>query len=152
MTRKKFEIKDPVLRSSASGTTFGYAVEARFMYSKPTIINGIAYDKEWREILFDSGAVGVPPRRYSHRTQEHGLFDFAQAEALRWWFLAEAEAGSVTGSLCLETRLVSYKVDYTYKVTAVAIIDAQDARGDTPEDMLPASEPEDATLTAMDAS
>ena len=142
MTRQKFEIKEPVSRSNGSGTTFGYVVEARYMYREPAIINGAVCDKEWREVRFDKGTVGVPARRYSHHTQEHGLFDFAQAEALRWWFLAAAEASVVMGMICLETRLVQYQVEYTHKVMAVAIIDAQDSRGDTPADMLPAPGPE----------
>lgn len=126
----------PEPRSSGSGTVFGYMVECRHSYRDPIIIAGKVYDKDWREITFTEGGAGVPSRQYSH-AREHGLIDYTQAQALRWWFLADCEANAVLGRLCLETRIVEYRITYTNKVEAIGYSDAQDFHGDVPPDMVP---------------
>ena len=119
---------------TGSGTTIGYSVEARMNYSRPETILGTAYDNRWQRVQIVAGDSGVPMKR-SPALDHVDLYSFETAEALRWWFIAAAEASRIGGSLCIETRLVRHRVEYSYSAKPVAYVGARDGRGDMPEDM-----------------
>jgi hypothetical protein len=103
-----------------SGTDSGWSVEARYAYYEPKVINGMMLDDRWRTVHFnDTSPIGVPrgPRYHSPWLAHCGLYSYQSAQALRWWFIAQAEA-ELLGSLCLETRLVKHKITYSYHHTA----------------------------------
>ena len=101
---------------SMSGVTSGYTVEARWNYPSPKAFGQIILDREWRTIPFAEGQHGVPQKTNhwdgSFFLRQFGLYTFPVAEALRWWFIAEANSDSI-GSLCLETRIVEHRVRYS---------------------------------------
>ncbi len=106
--------------SSGRGTTHGYTVEARHNYPDPVAIGRQIFDNRWREVHYQEGHPGVPTRKASpHDAGSYHTFDFAGAQALRWWFHAEAEASPEWG-VCLETRLVRHEITYEYSVKAVS--------------------------------
>lgn len=109
--------------NSVSGTQYGYQVQARYMYHEPKDFGGIILDQRWRTLYFEKSPIGVPTSR--------GAFDWYlpasncmtkyAAEALRWWFLANCERGDWGGSLCVETRIVKFKIEYSHKAEATAV-------------------------------
>lgn len=105
-----------------SGTTYGYTVEARFSYHEPAQIGGVLLDNRWREVKFTASTIGVPrgPRWNAAQFEQGGLVGYAAAQALRWWLHADAEANSVGGGVCLETRIVKHKLTYSYAVERVS--------------------------------
>ena len=103
-----------------SGSDVGWSVEARFAYPTPKTIAGMTLDDRWQRVNFPQSHAGVPGSR-RHHLQECGLLDYAAAQALRWWFIANAHA--TYDDLCLETRLISHRVAYSYKHTAEAATD-----------------------------
>ena len=110
--------------NSGSGTTYGYQVQARYMYSAPKSFEGMILDKQWRTIPFKEGACGVPAgSRFEMPELVHAYcYSHEAAQALRWWFLANAHASDFS-SICLETRLIEYKLEYSHKATAVRVVD-----------------------------
>lgn len=106
-------------QGSGESTDTGYRVEARYMASRPEEIAGQIFDREWRRVSFDKSPIGVPscsPFRKSLR--DHGYLSYPAAQALRWWLHAVADTGPTMG-LCLETRLVSFKIETTHRITAI---------------------------------
>jgi hypothetical protein len=109
--------------NSGSGTMHGYKVQARYMYHEPKDFGGLILDQRWRTLNFEKSPTGVPTSR--------GTFDWylpasncmtkAAAEALRWWFLASCESERWGGSLCVETRIVQFKIEYSHKAEPVAV-------------------------------
>jgi hypothetical protein len=108
--------------SSCSGSTFGYAVEARCSYIEPRQIGDVLLGTEWKRIPFAAAKCGVPiGAEYEAPTLKMcGLLSYQAAQALRWWFHADAEREPLGGSLCLETRIVKYAIQYSYKTEAVS--------------------------------
>jgi hypothetical protein len=117
--------------SSASGTDFAYTVEARYAYPEPKVIAGMMLDANWRRVQFSPSPIGVPAQaRYcpwggalSH------LMSYQAAQALRWWFLANASHSF--DHWCVETRLVKHEVTYKVSdktVAAGAEVDGGDER------------------------
>lgn len=117
--------------SSGSSRLVGYRPEVRTSYHTPTTVLGQIVDGQWREIKFHTrnDLSGIPTGYFDKELGLHGLLGRAQAEAIRWWFLAQAEAESVTGALCLETRLKSYELVLTHKVIEKEALPATDFRG-----------------------
>ena len=115
--------------SSGSRTMIGYTVEVRTSYHMPTIHNGVAVDREWRQLQFQRGKDGVPAGYFDAHLNERDLFGFTQANALRWLWLAHANAESVTGSTCIETRLVEHRLIETHNTERLEPQEALDARG-----------------------
>ena len=132
---------DDEARTSSSGTSFGYSVEARYNYPTPKRIGNAIYDNRWREIetFKNTGRYGVPEPAYPHPAcQLTGLFSLAEAEALRWGFICLANSSSEIGrSWCLETRIVEFKIEYSYSAKRSRYLNAFDLRGDLPDDMKP---------------
>jgi hypothetical protein len=110
---------------SGSGRTFAYTVEARLMFHKPEQFGDIILDKDWRQIHFKEGSTGIPPgNRYELPELLHaGAYSYEAAQALRWWFMADVHAKSPTGTLCLETRLVEYRIEFSYKAVPERVVE-----------------------------
>ena len=104
---------------NGNGTDVGWSVEARYAYFEAKVIAGMMLDDRWRPVHFKESIVGVPrSSRYSLPWFiACGLYDYAAAQALRWWFIAQAEAEDGS-ALCLETRLVKHSMKYSYEHTA----------------------------------
>ncbi len=117
--------------SSGESRSIGYRPEVRTSYSSPSLVAGQIVDSEWRPINFEThkGIFGVPTGYFDEKLAERGLLGRAQAETIRWWFIAQAEAERAAGSLCLETRLQAYELVMTHKVTPKEIVGAYDSRG-----------------------
>lgn len=108
----------PKLTGSGSGGILGYTVEARLAYPEAGSILGQIFDLRWKRVHFDPGSpVGVPGPR-SQDAARLGLMDYAQAQAMRWWFVAAADAEFSAG--CVETRIVKHTGSYTYTAQAVS--------------------------------
>jgi hypothetical protein len=104
--------------SAASGSDTAYTVEVRLAYYVPQIRVGRLLDTRWQTIDFETARTGVPIARGIFPTYDTlGLLSYQAAQALRWWFIAEAAKNYE--HLCLETRLVEHKVAYSYKASAV---------------------------------
>lgn len=125
-------------RSSRSGTTFGYTVEARFNYRNAKTVAGHIFDNRWREVPFgfnDIGRGNPRPKFVHSELSMANLLSKNEANALRWNFICHADADDICGSLCLETRIVEHEITYSFSAKPVKYLDAFDMRGDLPEDM-----------------
>ncbi len=81
------------------------------------------YDEQWRQVEFDLSANSIPMSPVHHRELlEHGLFSYAAAQALRWWFHAQAEIECAGGAPGLETRLVQHRLTFSHEVAAIGVI------------------------------
>ncbi len=109
----------PKAGSSASGTDRSYSVQARMAYYEPRTVSGMMLDTRWKTVCFKPGEVGVPIHRW-HSWPDHGLYNYQAAEALRWWFVAQARVEN--NEICLETRLVEHEVDYSWKESSVKAV------------------------------
>ena len=102
----------------------GYIVEARFQDCDPGIVGKQIYDDRWRQVKFDQSKIGVPMSPAYHRELiDQGLFTYSSAQALRWWFHAQAEIECVGGAPGLQTRLVQHRVTCTHEVAAIGVVD-----------------------------
>lgn len=121
----------PVEGSSSSGTNFAFTVQARYAYPDPKIICGMVLDANWRTLSFEKSPIGVPAQaRYCPwgGSFPH-LMTYEAAQALRWWFLANAAHSF--DHWCIETRLVKHEVTYQASEKAIAAaseIDGGDVR------------------------
>ncbi len=106
----------PKKGTSASGTDTAYTVEARMAYHRPEIVAGHNLDLRWSRVSFEASRVGVPNRPSMFPLERLGLLSYQAAQALRWWFVAEAAKDHK--HLCVETRLVEHEVKYSYSETA----------------------------------
>lgn len=93
--------------SSGSGGGRGYVVEARLNFNGASeIINGEALGPNWKVLHFERGTVGVPQGNVAWgHLPGTTLLAYESAQALRWWFLANAAASRPAGALCIETDL-----------------------------------------------
>jgi hypothetical protein len=117
--------------SSGETRMTGYRPEVRTSYHTPSLVAGQIVDSEWRPISYKTGEgiLGIPHGYFDKQLSEQGLLGYAAAEAIRWWFMAAAEAERPLGALYLETRLQSYSVVLTHKVTPKEVVGALDCRG-----------------------
>ena len=117
--------------TNGESTIIGYRPEVRSSYSRPVMASGQIVDAVWRPIEYtrNQTLIGIPQGYFDAKLTEHGLLGLAQAEAIRWWFIASAEAEGPTGSMCLETRLQKYKLTITHKVEELDVRSALDCRG-----------------------
>lgn len=106
---KRFSAKSGA--PSQGGTDYGYLVEARVDLSDPEQICGHLLDNRWRTIYFTKNQLGVPNQCSADAVNVLGLHTYHAAEALRYWFMAEAQNFRGWG-IGLETRLRCYKVTY----------------------------------------
>jgi hypothetical protein len=132
-SKNKFLIEGAKYREAASASGgFGYSVEARYNYPEPKECCGKIFDNRWAEIPIVESKVGVPEPRQDVGLMATRLYTYAQAQALRWWFVSIA---SLDGGFCWETRLVKHKIEYSYSALPVEYVEPMDRRGDVPEDM-----------------
>jgi hypothetical protein len=111
----------PEKRGNGSGTAISYSVQARLAYFEPRMVCGQMLDTRWTTVNFEMGRVGVPADKFEslpgHNTAvANGLVSYQAAQALRWWFLANADKEFSCG--CIETRLIKHTVRYEYSITA----------------------------------
>lgn len=123
--------------SCGNGSIDGYRVQARYMYHEPKIIHGMALDERWRYIDFPQSHVGVPrgPDYYTPMLQAAYCYSYQSAQALRWWFHAEAER-EMLGGLCIDTRLVKFTIEYSHKwkpVSCHGLIGGDDRSSSIPD-------------------
>ncbi len=111
-------------KSKGSATLTGYTIEARFYLREPEKIGRQIYDKDWRQVKFDLSDNSIPMSPVHHRELlEHGLFSYSAAQALRWWFHAQAEIECVGGAPGLQTRLVQHRLTLAHNVMAIGVVD-----------------------------
>jgi hypothetical protein len=117
--------------SNGQSRSKGYRPEVRTSYHRPGLHCGQIVDSEWRPIEYATrqDQSGVPNGYFDKKLAEHGLLSFASAQAIRWWFVANAEAERAAGALSLETRLQKYELVIDHKVTPGDAISALDCRG-----------------------
>jgi hypothetical protein len=137
MTKKREKPEEPefphVVRSGSGSGGEGYYVQARYMYSEAVVICGQLFDKRWKRVSFEPSTAGVPVHRpYDVAKHLTELMDYAAANALRWWFVANATL--TNNDICLETRLVACRIKYSYEATADMAIEAFAFRGRPVED------------------
>jgi hypothetical protein len=144
--KNKTAILDAQSGPSGRGTDHGYGFEVRVNLHEPVRIGELLLDNRWKRIYTEArfDGFGVPAPKYRCTAQQiANLLTRTEAEAHRWYFVAMAEAqDGYQGSLGLETRIVKYKVVYSFEVTPVEYLDAFDGRGDLPEDMATTTETE----------
>jgi hypothetical protein len=113
--------------SNGSGTLSGYSIEARSVFSRPQSVGDQIFDERWTTVHFaEHPIIGVPRGTpWNARWLDVcGLYDYAAAQALRWWFHANS-----AHMLCIETRIVKHEVTYTYSATRQSehdIVNAED--------------------------
>ena len=111
-------------KASRHGTEIGYIVEAMYDFYAPVQIGGQIFDKNWRQVKFTriETGVGVPIYpKHSIYLESHGLLGYSAAESLRWWLLAITEGEHGT-TICLNTRIVSCKINYSQNVEAKEVV------------------------------
>ncbi len=107
----------PYSAGNHHSTMTGYTVEALFDFDSPRTICGQIFDREWRQVTFAESPIGVPPTKiFTVDLRKHGLYDYEAAQALRWWF--HAQANFEGNEYCLKTRLVAHEVVGHTTVTA----------------------------------
>jgi hypothetical protein len=75
-------------------------------------------DQRWQRLRFVTSHIGVPDGlSYNYAARACGLLGYSAAQALRWWFHAQADAETF-GGLGLETRIIKHHVEYSYKEIA----------------------------------
>lgn len=108
-------------RLGGGGSFPGYTIEAR-VTGNPVELAGQVFDNRWRHVSFMTSRIGIPISGICPEIhQRAGTFEYAAAQALRWWLHAEADAAL---KICtLETRIVKHKVEYQVHHTAESIHD-----------------------------
>lgn len=116
--------------SRGSGSDTLYSIQARMATYEPQLVCGHLLDLRWTTLHFPSAPIGVPQHRpFQFGAMMTGLMSYQAAQALRWWFHAEADKESC--GLCLETRLIEHRVRYEYSseaVRAVCLIGGDNSR------------------------
>ncbi len=128
----------PQKGQSGSGNEEAWSIEARWMYSEPKAFGGQIFDQRWKRVHFDrvNPPVGVPSGHPSvlNVRDTCDLYGYQAAQALRWWFHANAAAAWM--DTCLETRLVKHKLKYEFSseaVSAHATVGGDDRSGMMPD-------------------
>lgn len=105
---------------SGNGTDKAYTVQARMSNDEVRTIGGNTVTGKWRDVHFQKGTPGVPsPRRLNCSPLITDYLSYEAAQALRWWFISEAELSGpfgMLGSLCLETRIMQHSIRYSYQM------------------------------------
>ena len=133
----KFPVKEQKVRSSRTGKSTGYTIEARHNTREVLKYGRQLFDNRWREIdIFEvPPSAGIPSPRHREELKIAGLYSYEQAQALRWQFIAAVDALEGISGWCLETRLVAHDLSLTYEAKTVEYIDPQTRRGAIPDDM-----------------
>lgn len=111
----------PKAGSSASGTHKAFSIEARYAFHTPKKFGDLLLDTRWRRVNYTDvpDGFGVPKgTRHLFAADQCGLLGYAAAQALRWWFHANADH-YLGFSACLETRIVVHEVKYSFNESAI---------------------------------
>ncbi len=106
--------------SSGSGETRCYVVEARSRSDAPQLLeSGDMLDGQWRRIRFPKAPIGVKVQLRCRAAASEGYLDFAAANALAWWFMANAVSvqSDRYRALGIETRIVQVTFRYSFSAT-----------------------------------
>jgi len=110
---------------SGSGSDVGYKIEVRTSYCLPTKIGDFTIDNVWRAVPIREGATpwgnNVPVPLLHRRMLECGLLSYAAAEAHRWALIATIDVTNISGSLCVETRLVQVEFRYRHETEELGV-------------------------------
>ena len=102
-------------------TMTGYTVEAMFDSDSPRTICKAIYDCTWRRVPFVESPIGIPTTKiFTVDLCKYGLYDYEAAQALRWWF--HAQANFEGNEYCLKTRLIVHEVVSHTTVTATQAV------------------------------
>jgi hypothetical protein len=108
----------PRQQSTGSHKCPGYTVEARSV-GGPLKVGDLTLGNEWERIPFHRSIIGVPCAAHHESGLKYvNLLNYPAAQALRWWF--HAEAHKEAGWLSLRTRIVKHEVQINHTVTAVS--------------------------------
>lgn len=108
-------------RGNSSGTETFYTVECRCPGTRPIVVLNQAITSDWLPVHVSESPVGVPQSKDWRSIVTQGHYTYAAAQAIRWWFLAEAERCRL--GILVETRLVKHETKYTSVTTAVAAVE-----------------------------
>ena len=99
----------------SNGTTKSivYHVEVRTSFDQPQEIAGMLLGQNWAPLSISQypSGLGVPNVTIDS-AGKHGYFTYEAAQALRWWFHAEARY-----SFCLQSRLVAFDWEESWSAT-----------------------------------
>ena len=109
-----------------AATGFLYSVEVSVDSDQPKVLDGEVFTREWKR-LPTKGVTGVATINIDRfcplemNGAGHGLFGYAQANALRWCFLAHASNLCIVG--IFKTRLVKHSVSFKLEMVEKAQVD-----------------------------
>lgn len=109
--------------NAGSGTMNGdgWTVEVRLAdYAQPIQIGDMVVSHQWQRVGFTPAVIGVPAHsEYQSYLGYTRYLSYPAAQALRWWFHAEAAKGSL--ALGLHSRLVKHRIRVEHSVEAVSV-------------------------------
>lgn len=99
----------------------GWSVEVRLDdYAQPTQVGDMVVSHQWSHVHFAPAAIGVPAHsEYQNYLGYTRYLSYPAAQALRWWFHAEAAKASL--ALGLRSRLVKHRIRVEHAVEAVSV-------------------------------
>lgn len=105
-------------KGSGDSVESAYTVEARSPM-RAQAVGSLVLGETWHEIDLHKvqAGLGVPN---PDRLTIHGLLDYATAQGVRWWFIADLKQKLIYG---VETRLVRHKLTTSYKIEAIEDVD-----------------------------
>lgn len=110
--------------NSGSGSRPGYQVQARCVGHEPELVCGQLLDQRWKTLRFEKSPIGVPAyRAWDWHLQASDCMNYEAAQALRWWFLAETANNRLAGRICIETRIVAFKIQYSHQSVAGSVLE-----------------------------
>ena len=111
------------MSANATGQS-GYQVQARYNNHEPKQFGELILDKRWKTLYFPKSPIGVPSRRqWDWHLGATECLSFPAAQALRWWFMAQCHCEEWGGGLCVETRIVAFRIEYSVKSTAEMVLE-----------------------------
>ena len=110
-----------------SGTSHkeGYKIEIRSSYFTPILLGDFVIDTVWRTIPVKEGTtphgINIPVKDYDRKMLDIGLLSYTAVEAHRWAILSMLDATKLGGTLCIETRLVKVRYNYSYTTEELGV-------------------------------
>lgn len=111
----------PYPASSGSMAGDGWTVEVRLEdYANPHQVGDMVVSHQWQRVNFALSPIGVPTHaNYQNYLGYTGYLSYPAAQALRWWF--HAEAAKNTLSLGLRSRLVKHQISVHHSTEALSV-------------------------------
>lgn len=117
----------PKVRSSHHSTgdwyEKGYTVEARCTSREPRMVGRMLLGQTWQEVVFERSAIGVPCAHSHSALMFCSVMSWPAAQALRWWFHAEAAGVGIMSDLGVETRIIEHAIKLDYECRAVGPVE-----------------------------